>query len=266
MKIDLHVHTEHSFDCETDIKSIVQQAVDIGLDAIAITDHDNLSAYGIAKKLAKNVVIIPAMEITARDGTHIIGLFLKDEIVSREIFEIIDEIHSQNGLILIPHPFRPETGLMHNRDKQHHFTGEDVRKILAGTDLIEAVNFHCRQEDTLETDKFLALCPDIPQTAGSDAHIVDELGKAYIELEKVKSTSLTDIKKALINSPRLIRYEAYSHETGPKIISIKAEGKKKSLILKTRNLIPSVFRRSIRAIYNKSTRRRSKKPKTMANG
>jgi len=265
MKIDLHVHTKHSFDCEIDIKSLVQRAAKIGLDAIAITDHDNFSAYGIAKKLAENVIIIPAMEITASDGTHIIGLFLKDEIVSRDIFDIIDEIHNQKGLVLIPHPFRPGTGLIYNRDKQHHFTGEDIRKILSGTDLIESINFHCRQENLLETDTFLSLCPDIPQTAGSDAHTINDLGKAYVELEEVESNSLTDIKKALIHSPRLIRYEAYSHETVPEVISIKTKGKKKSLILKTRNLIPSVFRKSIRAIYNKSTRRRSKKPKTMAN-
>ncbi len=255
MKIDLHVHTEHSFDCESDVESIIRRATDIGLDAIAITDHDNLSAYGIAKRIAEDIVIIPAMEITTNGGTHLIGLFLEDEIVSRDIFDIIDEVHGQNGLVLIPHPFRPGTGLMYNKDKQNHFSGEDVRKILSGVDLMEAVNFRCRQQDTLETDKFLAFCPDISRTAGSDAHFVDELGKAYIELEKVKSNSLKDIKKALINSPRLIRYEAFSIEGKQEIITVRDGAKKKSIISKTRDIIPSTIKRSIRAIYKMSTGR-----------
>ncbi len=255
MKIDIHVHTEHSFDCESGIDAVIRHATDIGLDAIAITDHDNLSAYGIAKKSAKDIVIIPAMEITATGGTHIIGLFLEDEIVSRDIFDIIDEVHNQDGLVMIPHPFRPGTGLIYNKDKQNHFSGEDIRKILSGVDLIEAVNFRCRQQDILETDKFLALCPDISRTAGSDAHFVDEIGKAYVELEKVKSNSLKDIKKALKISPRLIRYEAFSIEGKQEVIAVKDGARKRSIISKTRDIIPSTIRRSIRAIYKKSTGR-----------
>ncbi len=255
MKIDLHVHTEHSFDCESSVEEVVQQAAKVGLDALAITDHDNMSAYGIARKITEDITIIPAMEITADGGTHIIGLFLEDKIVSRDIHDIIDEIHNQNGLVLIPHPFRPGSGLIYNKDKQNHFHGEDIRKIMSGVDLIEAVNFRCNQREILETVKFLDLCPDISHTAGSDAHFVNEIGKAYVELEDVKSNSLEDIKKALINSPRLIRFEAFSTEGKEEIVAISEDAGKKSIISKTGGIIPSSIKKSIRALYEKSTGR-----------
>ncbi len=255
MKIDLHIHTEHSFDCESRVEEVVRQAAKIGLDALAITDHDNMLAYGIAKKIAEDIAVIPAMEITADGGTHIIGLFLENEIISRDIFDIIDEIHNQNGLVLIPHPFRSGSGLIYNKDKQNHFHGEDIRKIMSGVDLIEAVNFRCRQQDTLETVKFLNLCPDIPHTAGSDAHFVDEIGKAYVELEQVESNSLKDIKKALIDSPRLIRYEAFSIKGKEAVVAVRENARKKSIISKTGNIIPPTIRRSIRALYERSTGR-----------
>jgi predicted metal-dependent phosphoesterase TrpH len=257
MKIDLHVHTEHSFDCQSQIEAVIDRAIENGLDALAITDHDNMSACGLARHIAedKNIIIIPAMEITAEGGTHIIGLFLRDEIISRNIFDIIAEIREQDGLVLIPHPFRSGTGLIYNREEKNYFNGEDIRKILSGVDLIEAVNFRCPQPETVKTDKFLAFNPDIPHTAGSDAHFVEEVGKAYVELEKVKSDSLKDIKKALIESPRLIRYEAYSVEGKREVVTVYEDGISQSIITRTKNILPNNIRKSIRSFFDKSTGR-----------
>jgi len=252
MKADLHTHTEHSFDCKLSVKSLIQKAEKAGIDAVAITDHDSMSACGIAKKLAKSIVVIPGMEITAQGGTHIIGLFLKDEIVSRDIFDIINEIHNQGGLALIPHPFRPGSGLIFNKEKQNMFSGEETMRILSDIDLIEAVNFRCPSEETVNTERFFSCYPDIPHTAGSDAHHGDEIGKAYVELEKVKSDSLEDIKKALLSSPRTIRFEAYSEEAGWETRVTRVALKKKSLIVRSRQLFTPHVRQSLRALYQKS--------------
>ena len=92
MKLDLHVHTGHSFDSSGEPAEIIRAAEAAGLDAIAITDHDTMSAVGLVKKLSSKITIIPGMEITSMQGTHVIGLFLQSEIISRDIFEIIDEI------------------------------------------------------------------------------------------------------------------------------------------------------------------------------
>lgn len=47
MKVDLHIHTTYS-DGVFSPEKIVDTAIDAGLDAIAITDHDNVLAYPIA--------------------------------------------------------------------------------------------------------------------------------------------------------------------------------------------------------------------------
>jgi len=252
MKIDLHIHSNHSFDGKSSVESLLDNAKEAGLDAIAITDHDNMSACGVAKKVANNIVIIPGMEITSEGGTHIIGLFLKEEIVSRNITEIIDEIHEQGGLVLLPHPYRAGTGLVYNRDKMNLFNGEDMVQILSGVDLIEAVNARCSQDAMVNTDRYLALHPDIPQTASSDAHVDYEVGSAYVDLEKVKSNSLDDIREALLYSPRTMRFEVYCDEKERETRTVRLGGKKKSLMLRTRKLVPPYIRKSIQTIYEKS--------------
>lgn len=252
MKIDLHVHTDHSFDCEMSVNSLVEIAESVGMNAIAITDHDTMSACEAARKLAREVVIIPGMEITCRGGTHIIGLFLKDDIVSSDILDTINEIHEQGGLVLIPHLFRPDTGLLFNKETKNQFDGEEILKILSRVDLIEAINSGCKLDDILNTDKFLSFHPDIPRTAGSDAHLPDDIGKAYVELEEIKSNSLNDIREALLHSPRTIRYEAYDAEAEWEMPTAKIQVRKGSLDFKKRSLLPSYIKRSIQTIYRKS--------------
>jgi predicted metal-dependent phosphoesterase TrpH len=258
MKLDLHIHSEHSFDCDVPIEAIIRRAEQLGLGAVAITDHDTMSGCSLAEKVSGNVTVIPAEEITAEGGTHIIGLFLEEEIGSRNIFEIIDEIHNQRGLVLLPHPFRPGSGLMFNKERRGRYTGEETMKILSRVDLIEAASFGSRMDEIIDTDRFLALRPDLPQTSGSDAHHRDDIGKAYVELEKVKSNSLDDIREALIYSPRLIRYEVYSHPHPHRKTAIRTlhlKGKKKSLYFRAGALLPAAWRRSIDTIFRRTTRR-----------
>jgi len=230
----------------------VRAAEDAGLDAVAVTDHDNMSACSLARGLARKVTIIPGMEISTRKGTHIIGLFLKDEIVSRDILGVIDEIHEQGGLAMIPHPFRRNSGLLYARDKHQLYSGEEISQILARIDLIELASFNCSNDEIIATNRYFGIFPDIAGAAGSDAHIPENIGRAYVELEKVRSDSLADIKKALLESPRFIRYEAY---TADKLISEKKYSgtpRKKTLLFRTKELIPRPVRNSIRSLYNRS--------------
>ena len=90
MKIDLHIHTCFSDGAFTPEK-IVDTAIEAGLNAIAITDHDNVLAYPIAVKYAQNVAqesgstpleIIPGVEINSiykNVEIHILGYFMNRE-------------------------------------------------------------------------------------------------------------------------------------------------------------------------------------------
>ena len=84
--IDLHIHTTHSDGLLTP-----EQVVDYShmkkLAAIAITDHDQVSAIAIAQKnaAAHNIEVIPGIEISTsydEKEIHLLGLFINPEDVS----------------------------------------------------------------------------------------------------------------------------------------------------------------------------------------
>jgi predicted metal-dependent phosphoesterase TrpH len=80
---DLHVHTTHS-DGALSPGEVVRAAASVGLAAVAITDHDTLSALAVARPegVRVGIELIPGIELTAeRDGReiHLLGHFLDDE-------------------------------------------------------------------------------------------------------------------------------------------------------------------------------------------
>lgn len=87
MKIDLHVHTTYS-DGAFSPEKVVDTALAVGLDALAITDHDNVLSYNIAVDYADKIIpkdskkpleIIPGVEInTMYKGyeIHVLGYFM----------------------------------------------------------------------------------------------------------------------------------------------------------------------------------------------
>ena len=80
---DLHVHTTHS-DGGCSPGEVVRAAANVGLSALAITDHDTLSAIAVARPEAARLglELIPGVELTAvRDGreVHILGHFVGDD-------------------------------------------------------------------------------------------------------------------------------------------------------------------------------------------
>jgi len=79
-KLDLHIHTPAS-KCysypEHIPKTIVQSAIDCGLTAIAITDHNTAEWIDATKEAAQgtSLVIFPGIEISLSEGFHLVGLF-----------------------------------------------------------------------------------------------------------------------------------------------------------------------------------------------
>ncbi len=78
-KLDLHIHTPESA-CYGDKtvlpEQIVSAALDAGLDAIAITDHNTSAGMGDVREAARgsSLCVFPAMEVTTRSG-HFIAVF-----------------------------------------------------------------------------------------------------------------------------------------------------------------------------------------------
>lgn len=253
LKVDLHLHTRHSFDCDYKVETIVRAAEAAGLDAVAITDHDTMSGCAVARKAARKMTIIPGMEISTWKGTHLIGLFLKEEIQSRDILDVIDEIHDQGGLVLLPHPFRRSTGLMYGRDKHGLYDGDEIREILNRLDLVELANHRSEIKEITDTDAFFSTYPELPLVGGSDAHEPENVGKAHTVLEISGDNAPETIRRALLKAPRIIRFEAYASTSGTDETVRMPLSRTRGWLGSTQQVLPTI-RKSFRSLYNRSTR------------
>lgn len=198
MKADLHVHTCRSKDSTSPAEQIVQHCLEIGIDCLAVTDHDTTSGALEVKRIAPFKVIV-GEEILTTCG-EIIGLFLSEEIPPRlSPEETVSQIKAQGGLVCIPHPFdrfRPYSRL--RRDA--------LESITPDIDLIEVFNSRTYLlRDSARALQF-AQSHGLPGTVGSDAHIIREIGRSYMELPEFNDAE--QFRRAL-GQARIIR-----HKTG----------------------------------------------------
>ena len=106
---DLHLHTEYSDG--DDLDKVLEHAVKAGLDAIAVTDHDEIEGSLEARRRAHErrlpLAVIPGVEVSSRDG-HIGALYVTRPIPKgRSAAETIELIHQAGGLAVAHHPFVP---------------------------------------------------------------------------------------------------------------------------------------------------------------
>lgn len=97
--IDLHVHTTASDGTLTG-SEVVSLAVESGLSAIAITDHDTVSGYAEAAQMGKKlgVEVIPGIEISTKYGgtVHILGYYIDPD--SEKLRPVLDwVIHDRDA-------------------------------------------------------------------------------------------------------------------------------------------------------------------------
>ncbi|MFI5199347.1 MAG: PHP-associated domain-containing protein [Candidatus Limnocylindrales bacterium] len=109
-RADLHVHSLAS-DGTASIDQILGAAVALGLDVLAITDHDRIDAaeaaraLAIRRRLALEVVV--GEEISTRGG-HLLGLWLNEPIRPwQSLRASIIAVHEQGGLAIPAHPLFP---------------------------------------------------------------------------------------------------------------------------------------------------------------
>ena len=155
-------------------ESLVATAAKVGLDAVAITDHDTvegaLAFRRRAQQLNLSLQIIPGEERTLADGSHFIGLFLERAIASRDLAGAIAEIEEQGGLCLVPHPFRRKDGLLRG--------GLEPLRLLEGRPAgFELFSAKCSHEENRRAAGLLGRT-GLGPFGGSDAHYECDLGEA----------------------------------------------------------------------------------------
>ena len=172
LKADLHMHTCYSADCGTPLDKIVARCLQIGINCIAIADHHSIAGALKVKEIAPFNVIV-AEEIMTPIG-ELMGLFLTQEIPrGLSAQETITRIKSQGGLVNIPHPFG------HSFRENKKLLSQEI---LSQVDLIEVFNSRIPFPNTFPKASKLAAEYRLPASAGSDAHTIREIGRAYVEM------------------------------------------------------------------------------------
>lgn len=169
IKVDFHTHTRFSIDSKTDPIHLVERALAAGLDKIVISDHNSIGGAILAQKAFPNHVIV-GEEIRTPEG-EILAAFVTEEIPRyTPPLEAIKRFKDQGAFIALSHPFDPH---------RSSWSEKTLNTIIPMLDAIEVFNARCTKP-SYNTDALeFARKHNLPGLAGSDAHFVEELGKAY---------------------------------------------------------------------------------------
>ena len=172
--VDLHMHTDHSYDCATPVEVLLAEARARGLGAVAITDHNEISGALEARAKADGFKVIVGEEIKTAGQGEVIGLFVEEKIPrGLSLAETIAEIKRQGGLVYVPHPF----------DRMHSVPDyEHLLPVVEDVDAIEVFNPRIAITEFNEEAVRFAAKYWIPAGAGSDAHVPQGLGSVRIRM------------------------------------------------------------------------------------
>jgi predicted metal-dependent phosphoesterase TrpH len=180
--VDLHCHTNASFDSLADPLAVVRAARDRGITHLAITDHDRIDGALRAREAAIPGITILVGEEIKTSGGDLIAVFLEEAVPpGLPPAETIARVRAQGGLVGIPHPFDRYRGSIGKAD--------DAVRALAGlVDWVETHNARIVGGKGNDLAAAFAIEVGLPGVAVSDAHSVLEVGVAATRLEGDPST------------------------------------------------------------------------------
>ena len=210
MLFDLHIHSDASDDSVLTIESIVAQARTIGLDGIAITDHNAISnALKAMEYNSRDFKIIPGIEVSSVDG-HILCLGVEEYIdFHQSAKDTIEIAHELGGIAVAAHPYDKLRGGVGDLSFMLDFDAIELngRNIIGNGRAIQAAEQH-----------------NIPLIGASDAHTLQEIGTICTKTDK------KDVLKAIKDG----KCEIYSRDN--------------ELIRKTKTIGNTIKRRTLRKL------------------
>jgi predicted metal-dependent phosphoesterase TrpH len=174
MILDPHIHSTYSSDSTASPRNIIKRAKKIGLDAIAVADHNTIKGSLVTIEEAKDFedfVVVPAVEVSSSKG-HIVALGIKEDVekgLSPE--DTVEKIRSLGGIAVAAHPFVSyRDGLCDN-----------VKEL--DIDAIETLNSRYIFGYSNWKAKNLAERRNLPEIGSSDAHFIGAIGSCVTEFE-----------------------------------------------------------------------------------
>ena len=248
MKFDFHTHAKLSKNVDFSLpyfEEMAQQALQAGLDGIAVTEHFNTkNFFEVYETLDAHfpyvegyydvfgLKVFPGMEVDVLEVGHILWIGDRQDVraLREELHDFTEKgafipfanllaLRSKYEMLVIgAHPFRSETSLT-----QHE---PSLLKKLDAFDL-NGKDLHKRgiQENTKDVNQF-ASALDKPVVGGSDTHQYRQYGAVYTVLDQ-PCKNVTELKNVIVNRQFSVEVAEDLHERVSEAVRLKAIAKKK---------------------------------------
>ncbi|MEX2045739.1 MAG: PHP-associated domain-containing protein [Chloroflexota bacterium] len=183
-RADLQLHSDLG-DGLASPEAILDAAERVGLDVIALTDHDDIRGAFVLRDIAARrsspVAVVPGIEVTTRSG-HLLALWVEDEIpMFAALAPTVSRIHRSGGLAVVPHPLSYLT----------FSVGEGALRTLAAAadplvhiDGIETLNpSYAGRVRRARAAWLNANVLHVAETGSSDAHHANLVGTTWTEFD-----------------------------------------------------------------------------------
>jgi predicted metal-dependent phosphoesterase TrpH len=213
VRVDCHSHTMWSGDSTTTVDELLDAVIASGIDVLCITDHSTTNgAIELQHSLPCRVIV--GEELRTGPG-ELLGLFLTERIpfgVSPE--EFCKRVRGQGGLVSAPHPFDPLRNAM----------APKVLRSLAELgllDVIEVFNAKISLQHLNDAAVAFAAEFDLPGVVGSDAHVPEALGAAYLEMPDFTDSRdfLSALRRASVVGHHFDRHRTWTPRIVPSVKS-----------------------------------------------
>jgi predicted metal-dependent phosphoesterase TrpH len=192
LRIDCHVHTMWSGDSTTTPQELAAAVSAAGIDVVCITDHGTIAG---ARRIMQSgdfpCRVVVGQEQRTPEG-EVIGLFLGERIPAglRSALDAARSIRDQGGLVYLPHPFDP---------MRHRLSDEALAQLAeAGlVDVVEVLNAKTSLRQAGVKAESYAADNGIAAGAGSDCHVPEAMGAAYVEAPSFAADDPTGFLTAL---------------------------------------------------------------------
>ncbi|MGH2683888.1 MAG: PHP-associated domain-containing protein, partial [Actinomycetota bacterium] len=169
VRVDMHSHTMWSGDATTTPDELEEAVRASGIDVLCITDHNAINgALQLGERLPCRVIVGEELRTGAGE---IIGLFLTERLpFGLSAMEAATRIRDQGGIVYVPHPFDPMRANLREQE------------LLELVDAVEVRNAKTSLEHLNHQAAHFAGAHGLAAGAGSDAHVPEAIGAAYVEM------------------------------------------------------------------------------------
>jgi|GEM_PF-1121596 predicted metal-dependent phosphoesterase TrpH len=228
MLADFHIHTYYSkgeilsFDALFSPKENVRRAKKVGLDCIAITDHNTTKGVEEAKKEGKKigVKVVEGIELSIKYGNKwwqkydliLLGEKIDLRTLKGDLIEVMEKAKAENLITYAPHPFT-YYGINHFIKSKY-------------VDVVETFNSNASPLANLRAE-LAARKYKKTKVAGSDSHILETIGnvanklyldepleslrKGKVEIVRKRSTNVMQFKKHQLERFKKVEKEARNY-------------------------------------------------------